>query len=74
VLLPKLFVQSTAHNLSLDRGRGREVGLSALATVVSDGYCESGCESALRSAVRCETLRHPAREEYASGRLDKWIV
>jgi len=39
VLLPQLLVQSGAHNLSLDRGRSGEVGLSALATVVSDG-CE----------------------------------
>ena len=37
VLLPQLLVQPGAHDLPLDRGRSGEVGLSALASVVSDG-------------------------------------
>ena len=65
VLLPQLLVQSGAHNLSLDRGRSGEVGLSALATVVSDG-CEIKETAKVSVVLKCFKLRR-VRSERAFG-------
>jgi hypothetical protein len=62
VLLPQLLVQPGAHNLPLDRGRSGEVGLSALASVVSDGCFERKQDELVFLLVDCEGIPEEWRE------------
>jgi hypothetical protein len=62
VLLPQLLVQPGAHNLPLDRGRSGEVGLSALASVVSDGCFERKQDVSVFLLVICEGIPEGWRE------------